>query len=144
MSNYTEKKAGVSEFVTGCIPECECGCEGDGCFDNDAKFPPAYDFLNDWDSWSDEEKAMIFVPYIEYINDSYTDKNSMGKYVSEAMARRGLKYHTEPCSVTFQLTANSQIITQVIYEPIWNSIPQQGLLYEKIRAWGITNKFILK
>lgn len=145
MSNYTENKNGISSFNAGqCIPECECGCEGNGCFDDDTKFPPAWDFLNDWDSWSDEEKAMIFVPYIEYINDSCIDKGSMGKYVSEAIAKRQLKYHTEPLSITFNLTANSQIITQLIYAPIYERISctPNILLIEKIKMWGIDHKFI--
>lgn len=146
MSNYTENKNGVSSFNAGqCDPECECGCTpGNDCFDNsDVQQPSSpWDFLNDWDSWSDEEKALIFVPYIQYINDSSVSKDDMGDIVSLEMAKRKLKYLTSPIDIAFELTSNSQIITQVKYEPIYQRIPYRHPLLSKITSWGVKRGFI--
>lgn len=143
MSNYTEKKPGISEFAASCAPECECGCTpGNDCFDGDNMYQDEWGFLNDWDSWTDEEKALIFVPHIQYVNHSSVSKNDMGDAVSLEMAKRMLKYHTFPIDISFNLTSNSQIITQVKYESIYHCIPSGHPMMPKITAWGVSHYFI--
>lgn len=138
MSNYTENKNGVSSFNAGqCAQECECGCTpGNDCFNGNNKYQDNWGFLNDWDTWSDEEKALLFVPHIQYVSQSNVSKDDMGDQISMEIAKRVLKYHTPILGVDFHLTSNSQIVTQIKYVPVYQCIPNDHPLKNKITSWG--------
>lgn len=135
------------ETNTGCCgcgnPECTCGNENGGT-DSDQPATSSnismYDYLKDFDKMSDQEKAALFLPMVEFFYTENSYKQDAGAAVSKGIMEVTLKTGRVVDDIQFQMSHQGVYTVMVVFKPLdmrmIRTQPIQPDLREKIVQWG--------
>ncbi|WP_301204446.1 hypothetical protein [Bacteroides acidifaciens] len=145
MSNTYIEQDDVTTYGCGCT-STSCGCNGGSGDDNtgeenpdDKKTLGMYDYLNDFDSWSDDEKLKLFLPMVEFYYRGDVEKKSTGSDMTQVIANITKATGRAVDKIDFTISHQGILTAMIVFKPLEiRKLPTA--ISKPILSWARKNK----
>ena len=124
MNNTYIEQDDVTTYGCGCT-STSCGCNGNGGDDNTGEESPddkktlgMYDYLKDFDSWSDDEKLKLFLPMVEFYYRVDVEKKSTGFDITQVIANITKATGRAVDKIDFTISHQGILTAMIVFKPL--------------------------